>query len=481
MSRLPAESHKMDRETAQRELSTLCAVISEPDGAVPQRYLVPYRGDSGDALAVVAPSTIEQVQAVISFAIRNNVRLLPQGERTGLIGASVPRLQDRDSTVIVSMERFRNRLEYNSSDRRIVVDAGFTLDEVNEYLKDFGVHVPINVSSNPMIGGAVATNIGGSRVVRFGDARKLVMGVEVVLADDEQTIYSTLDRPRKDNSSPNFTGTFCGSFGTFGIITTAALETFPLFSSTYTAWVALVSNTDISEVLLNIEEASGDLLLACEFVSKEAVEIIVDFNELAFPLPLADKKCDLIFIEWGSTHHGFSLDDFAESYLSTLSELEFTEDIAIVSPDVTWGLRHQFSDALRTVGKLIGNDVSVPRDRVTQLREKVFSLVHDYDSHLAVRDFGHLGDGGLHFNVIVENKSDIDDWTEEKSNEIRMLVGKAAVDLGGSFSAEHGLGSFNTELYHQLTPQSAKMIAEHFKKMCDPHNVLGHAGIVLGH
>ena len=469
----------MDRETALSELQALCAVISEPDGSVPERYILPWRGDKGGAFAVVVPENIDQIRELIGFAVDNGFRLLAQGERTGLIGASVPKKEDSENTIVVSMERFRSRLEYKHSDRRVIVDAGFTLDEVNEYLKPFGVHVPINVSSNPMIGGAVATNIGGSRVVRFGDARKLLLGVEVVLADSEKTVFSTLDRPRKDNSSPNFTGVFCGSFGAYGIITTASFETFPLFKSTYTAWIALSPDADISDLLEKIEDESGDLLLACEFVGKEAVEKIATFNELSSSLPLADKNCDLVFVEWGSTHSEFSLNEFAESFLGTLSESQLVEDIAIVPSNITWNLRHQFSDALKKVGKLIGNDVSVPRDRISQLRKEVFACIKEYDSNLHVRDFGHLGDGGLHFNVLVEDPDQISQWTDQRTDEIHFIVGEVAAKLGGSFSAEHGLGSFNTELYAKLSSKPAKMLSNSFKKFCDPHNVLGHSGIVF--
>lgn len=476
---LPAESRKMDKETALSELKAICTVISEPDGAVPVRYLMPWRGSDGTAFAVVAPSDIEQIQALISFAKQQGLRLLVQGERTGLVGASVPAENGNEDTVIVSMERYRSRLEYRESDRRVVVDSGYTLEEVNEFLKQYGVHIPIDVSSNPMIGGLVATNIGGSRVVRFGDARKLLMGVEVVLADDDQSIYSTLDKPRKDNSSPNFTGVFCGSFGSYGVITSASFEAFPIFSDTYTAWLALKPEIDISEVLKKIEDSSGDLLLACEFVSKQAVEVIASFEELSSTLPLSDLDSDLIFIEWGTTHSEFSVEQFAEKFLTEISETQMVEDIAIVPSAITWNLRHQFSDAIKKAGKLIGNDISVPRDRISQLRQEVIQAVKQYDPKLVVRDFGHLGDGGLHVNVLVEDDENISNWSQANSDEIRFIIGEIAVGIGGSFSAEHGLGSFNTQLYAKLTSQPTKKLNSSFKKICDPQNIFGHPGIVF--
>lgn len=476
---LPAESHKMDTETALSELRNLCAVISEPDKSVPIRYLTPWRGPVGEAFAVVAPTKIEEIRQIIDFAIRNNFRLLPQGERTGLVGASVPKVGESDSTIIVSMERFKNNLEYLQTDRRVIVDAGYTLDEVNEYLKPFGVHVPINVSSNPMIGGAVATNIGGSRVVKFGDARKLLLGVEVVLADEEKSVYSTLTKPRKDNSAPDFTGVFCGSFGSLGIITSAAFETFPIFNQTYTAWIALAEGSSLSELLRVVEQQSEDKLLACEFVSKEAVEIIGGFHELSNSLPLQDLNADLVFIEWGSVSNSEQLSEFAEGILGYLNDRDDVIDVAIVPSEITWSLRHQFSDALRNTGKLIGNDLSVSRDQVDVLRDRIREKLQDIDPELKMRDFGHLGDGGLHVNVIVENQNKIASWTEENSIEIRKVLGEIAASLGGSFSAEHGLGSFNFDMFNSLVDKTTRKLVKDFKNQCDPKNVLGHSSIVF--
>ena len=467
----------MDKETALSELEAICAVISDVDGAVPERYVTPWRGELGSAFAVVAPSEIEEIKRLIEFAKKNNFRLLAQGERTGLVGASVPKSTEYDSVIVVSLERYRNRLEFNEIDQRVSVDAGYTLDEVNEYLKPFGVHVPINVSSNPMIGGAIATNIGGSRVLKFGDARKLLLGVEVVLADDDQSVYSTLTKPRKDNSSPDFTGVFCGSFGSLGIITAGAFETFPIYQSTYTAWFAIRKGTRLEDLILELQKRSGDLLLACEFVGKKAVEAICSFEEMKSTFPLSESHEDLIFAEWGSINEDLDIEIFAESLLEEISSSELTDDIAIVPSEITWKLRHLFSEALRHKGKLIGNDVSVSKDRVSEFIEKAETAIKEFNPDLVIRPFVHLRYGGLHVNVVVEGQERIDQWNEDKSKEVRQLVGGIASSMGGSFSAEHGLGAFNLELYENLVDDETKKIVSGFKKMCDPNNVLGSSGI----
>lgn len=467
----------MDKEIALSELKAICAVISESKGAIPDRYVTPWRGEVGSAFAVVAPENIDQIREVIGFAIKNRFRLLPQGERTGLVGASVPRPTEYDSVIIVSMERYRKKLKYFSAEQRVIADAGFTLSQVNDYLKEFGVHVPINVSSNPMIGGAVATNIGGSRVLKYGDARKLLLGVEVVLADNAKTVYSTLEKPRKDNSSPDFSGVFCGSFGSFGVITAAAFQTYPVISESITAWMSLKKSLEFEDLILKLQEASGDLLIACEFIGKSAMSAICEFEEIRSKMPFAKSDHDLIFVEWGSSHSGIDIETMIEEILGQAFVDEMVDDVAIVPSHVTWGLRHMFSEALRDKGKLIGNDVSVSKDRITEFLAKVDSRVSSFDSELTIRPFGHLGDGGLHVNVIVEGAEKIKTWSEEKSNKVRKIVGEIAVEMGGSFSAEHGLGSYNTELYESLVPKEVKTLNSGFKNLCDPYNVLGHSGI----
>jgi len=467
----------MDKETALSELNALCSVISDVDGAVPDRYVTPWRGELGSAFAVVAPTNLEQIQNLIDFAKRNNFRLLAQGERTGLVGASVPKSTEYDSVIVVSMERYRNRLVFNEIDKRVTVDAGYTLDEVNEYLKPFGVHVPINVSSNPMIGGAIATNIGGSRVLKFGDARKLLLGVEVVLADTEQSVYSTLEKPRKDNSAPDFTGVFCGSYGSLGIITAGSFETYPIYQSTYTAWFAVRESASLEDLISKLQNRSGDLLLACEFVGKKAVEAICKFEEIKSAFPLSSVQGDLVFAEWGSTHNEFDVDSFVEKLLEEISNDTLVDDIAIVPSQITWQLRHLFSEALRHQGKLIGNDVSVSKDRVTEFLAKTQDGINGFDPELTIRPFGHLGDGGLHVNIIVEGQEKIDRWSEDDSRKVRQIVGEIASSMGGSFSAEHGLGSFNTELYEKLVDGETKKIISGFKKICDPNNIIGSTGI----
>lgn len=467
----------MDKETALSELKAICAVISDVDGSVPQRYISPWRGELGSAFAVVAPENIPQIQSLMNFAVKNNFRLLPQGQMTGLIGASVPAADESDSVIVLTLERYRNQLEYNEVDRRVRADAGFTLDEVNEYLKPFGVHVPINVSSNPMIGGAIATNIGGSRVLKYGDARKLLLGVEVVLADEERSIYSTLDKPRKDNSSPDFTGVFCGSFGSYGVITAGSFDTFPIYQSTYTAWFAINKNAKLEEFIYKIQSLSSDLLLACEFIGSKAVEVVAQFEELKSSFPLSSTKDDVIFVEWGSSHHQFEIEEFAEKILEEISESGLVDDISVVPPATTWSIRHLFSQALRDQGKLVGNDVSVSKDKISEFLEKVDNAINEFDPTLVIRPFGHLGDGGIHLNVIAENKERIDSWTLEDSQKVWLIVGEIASSMGGSFSAEHGLGSFNSGLYEKLVSKSKHRINSGFKKVCDPNNILGHSGI----
>ncbi len=477
----------MDRARAINELSAITQVRADDDGTVPETYLTGGRGEHGAALAVVAPQSTEEVQAIIRYAIDHKLRIVPQGARTGLVGGTVPEEKDADTTIILSLERFKQRCDYSAADERIVVDAGYSLSEVNEFLKPFGVCVAIDVSSDPLVGGMAATNIAGSRVVRYGDFRDLCVGIEVVLADQATSIYSSINRPRKSNSQLNFTELFVGSFGKLGIITSVALSVHPIVEKTQTAWLPVNDGVDLSELLSFIKKESGEALLACEFISAEALRALAESDsqkQSRITVPYKHDGLDVIFVEWGSALPGFDVDLFMERVLTTMLDKGLIDDATDVEPAKTWDLRHRLSEAVQHSGaKLIGCDVSAMCDRVGDLRSLAREAVDAIDPRLEVCDFGHLGDGGFHMNVVVHDEV-YEEWlaagfADEKAYEVRLAVSEVADSLGGSFSAEHGLGAFNAKIAEKLGDPTIRRISEEVVRVFNPFNVLGHEGIQL--
>lgn len=471
----------MDTQEVVNELAGLTTVIAGPD-PMHAAYLEGGRKEVGSALAIVAPSSVEEVLNVVEYVLSRDLRIVAQGARTGLVGASVPEVSDAHNTIIVSLERMRDDPVFNEADRRIVVSAGYHLSEVNAFLEPWGVCVAVDVSSDPMVGGMAATNIAGSRVVHYGDFRDQCLGIEVVTATDdpESRVYSTLSRPRKDNASIDFTPLFVGSFGTYGIITQVALATQPIITSTHrhSAWIP-VEGLELSRVTSAIKKYSGEYLLACEFLSKESIEALMVSPEQQQSNIILPYTQDCVFFEVGSSIDDFNAYDYVVKVMGELVQQGIVDDAIPVEAEKSWDLRHRVSDAVREYGDiLVGCDISVTCDQVGEVRARAREVVHQYDPALTICDFGHLGDGGFHMNVVVGSDSS-DKWNAEKSLDVRKRVSEIAVSLGGSFSAEHGLGAFNKALVEPLTDPVARKYAQNAKKFFDPRNVLGHAGIQL--
>ncbi len=463
-----------DIATIYAELDALCGRKLDNQGNIEDRYLIPWRGSKGSALAVVAPKSIDQVKALIRLAKKHGLKIVPQGARTSLVGGAVPPEDGTDSHLILSMENFRDVLRFDSVEKKVVVSSGYFLSEINEYLETYGVEVPINVSSDPMVGAMAATNIAGARVMRYGDFRKLCSGIEVVLADENESIFSSISKPVKDNSHLSFTSLFVGSFGQCGVITKVELDVVPKVNETLTAWLQLSDECDLSELISILEEDTQDSLLAVELVSANALTALKDselHSNSNTVIPF-DGQSDLVMIEVGGSGYQKFLEEILETKISEVMQAHLVADAQIVPSDKSWELRHNISEAVQKSGKLVGCDISVTKDKFNQLRNSATKLIQEIDPQYRVCDFGHLGDGGVHMNVVIpfghDNENDI-----EKQQELRGAISKVAVDLGGSFSAEHGIGLFNIGLYDEFIEESVKYLSKGFKLRCDPENVLG--------
>ncbi|MFN8016026.1 MAG: FAD-binding oxidoreductase [Acidimicrobiia bacterium] len=468
----------MDNAEVISRLREIASVLDSADGAALETFLVDGRNNHGEALCIVSPNDLSELKAVVKFCVDNDIKIVPQGARTGLVGASVPLGDDARNCVIVSMEKYRMPIVYNNVDGRVLVSAGMHLEEVNEFLQPHGVKVAIDISVDPSFGGMAATNVGGSSVVRYGNFRDMTTGVEVVLADSETSLYSTINRPVKDNSKLDFTGTFIGSGGALGVISRVELKTFPLIGNSHCFWIKLDKDRDISDLLIKIKSHFGEKLLSCEFVSHEALEAIAISEEQQqsnVSLPFGDDtSVDSIFVEFESGEQDFDIDEQAQSLVMEFLEAVGIDDVVFVDTKNTWDIRHRMSDAVRVSGqKLIGCDISTTANNVfllrTRIREKLDALYPD----LTVADFGHLGDGGLHMNVVVPFGTEFD---EGQVLDVRKAISDEVMEIGGSISAEHGRGLTNRPVLQQYFDPVGENLFASLKDAVDPFNILGHNG-----
>lgn len=447
-------------------------VMTDPADLV--RYCEPFRGRPGTTPAVVRPADVEQVRAVIGWARRHRVRLLPQGGATGLVGASTPAPDgEGPPTVVVSLERMDAPPVVDPVDRTALVRAGTRLSALNEAAGAHGLTLPIDLGADPMLGGMVATNTGGARMVRHGDVRRHVLGLRAVVADDECSVVDDLTTLRKHNVGPSPSHWFVGSGGAFGIITDVAVQLEQLPTSRACAWLVPRSGDAALDALLHLERRHGSWLEAYEVVSAEALDAALAHGATVHPFGDRPSPPYSVLVELAGDGEG--AEDRLVAALEELAAEELIEDGVVVDPARAWLPRHAVSEGLRQRGVVLGFDVSVPRPALPSFLRRAREAVPQVAPHAVAADFGHWGDGGVHCNVVLPGVEVVD---AELAHRIRdAVLGLTVHEFGGSFSAEHGIGPSNADWWRSATPEGVQRLTRQLKAVFDPLGVLGHPGL----
>jgi FAD/FMN-containing dehydrogenase len=456
------------------ELLGPAGVLTVPSDLV--RFTEPYRGAPGPAAAVARPRSVDEVRDLVRWARRHRVRLLPQGANSGLVGASTPPAGAGGSgaPVVVSLERTAGDPLIDPIDRTATVTAGTRLSTLNEKAARHGLVLPIDLCADPSIGGMVATNTGGARMLRHGDMRRHVLGVRAVIADDDASVIDELSTLRKHNVGPALTQLLVGSSGALGIITDVVVDLGRLPDSRSCAWVIPTNADSALEMLLHLERRHGEWLEAFEVVSAEALRSAVAHGA---PAPFGPEVVPelSVLIEFAGDAPA---EDRLVSALGHLASQGLLTEALVVPADTAWATRHAITEGLRGTGTVLGFDVSVPRPALPAFRERVRLAVAAIDPDALVADFGHWGDGGIHCNVVVPGMATI---TPDRSAALREVVLGTAVDgFGGSFSAEHGVGPGNADWWYRTVPAPVQRTINSLKRTFDPLGVLGHPGLPFG-
>jgi FAD/FMN-containing dehydrogenase len=436
-------------------------------------YERPARGSGGPAAAVVRPASTDEVRTVLRWARARRVRLLPQGANTGLVGASVP-LPDGPPVVVLSTERLVHGLDLDAGGATAVVPAGLRLSALNDAAAGHDLWFPIDLAADPSVGGMVATNTGGARMLRHGDVRRRVLGVEAVIADADVTVVDDLSVLRKDNTGIDLSSLFIGSSGTLGVVTRVAVELSRRPAETACMYVIPAGPARAVEVLAVLEERLGPLLSAFEVMSAESVAAAVGHVD-GVRAPFgnrADPPTVTVLVEAAGPEGtgAFLLDAVGAAVDSGAA----TDAVAVPAPDA-WGLRHALSEGLRRSGHVLGFDVSVPRPALADFRDRVRARVATELPSAVVADFGHWGDGGMHCNLVF---AEAPPTATERAQAREIVFGTAVDDCGGSFSAEHGIGPHNIDWWRRTTPAGNQRVLHALKNLFDPVGILGHPTLV---
>jgi len=434
----------------------------------------------GKALAVVRPASTSEVAQIVKACAAAGASIVPQGGNTGMVVGSTP---DTSGTqVVLSLQRLNAVRDIDAGNLTMTVDAGCILQSLQQAAADAGFLFPLSLAAEGSctIGGNLATNAGGTQVVRYGNARDLCLGVEVVTAQGE--VWNGLSGLRKDNTGYDLRDLFIGSEGTLGIITAATMKLYPLPSATLTAWAA-VPSLDHAVRLLGLAHrhlAAG--LTGFEVMGQFALGLVAKhFPQMRVPFQADSPYCVLL----ENSDHESEL--HARTQFERLLETAIEEGIvtdAVVAENLTqahqlWHIRESIPLAQAEEGLNIKHDISIPVSRIPDFCRETDALLQQHIPGVRLVNFGHLGDGNLHYNVQTPAGGDgaafLRDW-EEKVN---TLVYDSVARFGGSISAEHGVGSLKVEsLEHHKSPVALQMM-KNIKRALDPANLMNPGRVLL--
>jgi FAD/FMN-containing dehydrogenase len=469
------------RSTLAADLGDLLerkSVVAPDDMAF---YEQGYRYGSGRAASVVRPVSIAEVRAVISYCCRNDVRFIVQGANTGLVGASNP--DEIGDQVVINLTRLAGIENLDPLDRSATVLAGTRLSVLNAAARAHGLFFPIDLGADPTIGGMVATNTGGARMLRYGDVRRNLLGLEVVLADADATLVSSLAGLRKDNSGLDWKQLFVGTGGAFGLVTRARVELHPLPRRATAALVVPSEQEAIPRIIALLETALGDCLTACEGMSRNAMRAAFDHHP-SLRDPFAGRLPDYaLLVELGTSTPETILPDLDLALAEALAPafegvVPDIADVLVGRPEDFWAIRHSISDGIARSGRVIAFDIAVQRSKLPAFRTAALAMLARDFPLIQACDFGHCGDGGDHFNLVWPT-ADLP-AVAERGPVIEALRG-AVYDLvvrefGGTYSAEHGVGPHNQHFHDRYKSAPERALSQRLKSMLDEKGLMGNVG-----
>ena len=431
------------------------------------------RYDKGRAAFVARPATTAQASAVVSYCVRNAIALVPQSGNTGLVSGSTP--DGSGSQGILSLDRLATPFELDRVNRTVRAGAGLRLSDLNGRLEETGLFFPIDLGADPRLGGMIATNTGGSRFLRYGDVRRNTLGLTVVLADEAGTVLDLSSGLRKNNTGIDWKQLFIGTSGAFGIVTECVLNLEPAPKQSATALLVPASEERVATLLVAMEDALGSYLSAFEGMSGNAVRAALDHvPSLRNPFQGGFVPDFVILAEVSRStppREGEQpLDAVLEEVLAAIWEREDAPlaDAFVGPPHEIWALRHALSEGVKHSGRLIAFDLAFRRGDIMPFLAHMKAEMPNHFEDVTICDFGHIGDGGVHFNLVVA-KDDPRLADPDFEADLREWVFTVAVErFEGSFSAEHAIGRKNQAFYDRYTPDEIRRLAAGLKNITSP-------------
>ena len=464
----------------------LRAIVGER-GIVSDAERGPYEVDwrdayHGRAAAVVRPASTDEVARVVALLAELGVPIVPQGGNTSLCGASVP--DASGSQVIVNLSRMNRVRAVDAQNNTMTVEAGCVLAAAQQAAEQHDRFFPLSLGSEGSceIGGNLSTNAGGTGVLRYGNTRELVLGLEVVLPDGR--VWDGLRGLRKDNTGYDLKHLFVGAEGTLGIITAAVLKLFPRPRSQATAFVAVESPAKAVALLSHLREHCGERVTSFELIARICLDLVFKHIPGARdPLPAPSPW--YVLVELSDSTPGDALATLFEESLGAAIEGGLVLDAALAASKAQqqefWKLRENISEAQKVEGPSIKHDVSVPVSRVAEFIERADAELKKRFPDVRIVAFGHAGDGNIHYNCSMipaplngDPRSSRDEASafHAKAPEVNHVVYEVVTSLNGSISAEHGLGQLKREEIKRYKSALELDLMRAIKRTLDPKELM---------
>ena len=444
------------------------------DPAELEPYIVDWRGIyRGAAAAVVRPANAEQVAAIVKICAETKTPLVPQGGNTGMCGATVP--DAKDSPVVIAMGRMNRIRNVDALNNTMTVEAGCVLANIQQAAADAERLFPLSLGAEGscQIGGNLSTNAGGVNVLRYGNTRDLVLGIEAVLPDGR--IWNGLRSLRKDNTGYDLKHLFIGAEGTLGIITAAVLKLFPRPSSSATAWLSVPDPDAALKLFSLLRQQFGDCISAFELISRASLELVLKHipgtrDPLATPHPW------YVLTELSDSSPGDTLRNDLAGALEKAMDASLVSDATLAENQgqskALWRIRESIPEAARSeAGMLYRHDIAVSVGQIPAFIRDAQAALEKHFTGTHIICFGHLGDGNLHYNTYVEGRLR-SDAAARAADDVTTVIYDIVRQYKGSFSAEHGIGIAKTqELKRYKDPVEIDLMRT-VKRALDPDGIM---------
>ena len=445
------------------------------DPAEQEGYLVEERGlYHGHTPLVLRPGSVGEVAAILRLANETKTPIVPQGGNTGLVGGQVP----HGGEVLLSLKRLDRIREVDATSNAMTCEAGVVLAKAQAAAADVDRLFPLSLGAEGSctIGGNLSTNAGGTSALAYGVARDLVLGLEVVLADGQ--IWHGLNKLKKDNTGYDLKHLFMGAEGTLGVITAAVLKLFPRPRAVETAFIGLPSPRAAIALLNLVQERTGGAATSFELIKSLGLELALRHGR-GVRDPLPSKHPWYVLLQLSSQSAG--LRAVMEDVLAAAAERRLIEDATIAESldqaKAFWHIREILPEVQKPEGGSVKHDISVPIALVPQFLEQADAAVEKLIPGVRPVPFGHIGDGNIHYNVSQPVGADKEAFLA-RWYEVNAVVDDVVAKLGGSISAEHGIGVMKRDLLPGVKDPVALNLMRTFKRTLDPNNILNPGKVV---